>query len=129
MQLLKANTTSDIGRKILATLYNRLGSFYTTTLQEIRAIDSFKKSYDFDKDYHDSLFGIAMGYRFINPEKAINFFHKYLDSAPECDKKYYDAYYSLSNIYISKYGNTKKSERVLSHRFRRRKKAVAILLT
>ncbi|XP_063397479.1 uncharacterized protein LOC134681763 [Mytilus trossulus] len=101
---------SDIQRKILATLYNNLGSIYTITNQRFRAIDSFQNAYDIDNDDHDSLFGIAWWHRFEDPVKAINLFHKYLDSAPECSKKYYDAYYSLSDIYISIYGNTKEAK-------------------
>lgn len=95
-------------RKILATLYNHLGSLYTITEQRLRAIDSFQNSFDIDNDYHDSLFGIAYLQSFSNPDKSIILFHKYLDSAPKCDRKYYDAYYTLSLIFILVYENVTK---------------------
>ncbi|XP_052074731.1 uncharacterized protein LOC127712378 isoform X2 [Mytilus californianus] len=106
----RASAHSDIKRQILATLYNRLGSLYTITQQRIRAIDSFQKSYDIDNDQHDSLFGIAYSDRYKHPEKALQLINKYLDAAPECHKKYYDAYYTLAEIYIFFYRNKAKAE-------------------
>ncbi|CAC5383103.1 unnamed protein product [Mytilus coruscus] len=101
MKVEKADTTSDIRRQILATLFNCLGSFYTITQQRIRAIDSFEKAYNINNEDLDSLFGVAWWHCSEDPEKAIKLFNQYLDAAPECDKKYYDAFYCLSYIYLS----------------------------
>lgn len=106
----KASAKSDLKRQILSTLYNRLGSLYTITQQEVRAMDSFQKSYDIDNDQHDSLFGIAYSQRYKHPEKAVKLFHRYLDAAPDCDKKYFDAYYALAEIYILFYRNKTDAE-------------------
>lgn len=100
--------SSKFQRKNLATLYNHLGSLYTIIEQRLHAIDSFQNSFEIDNDCHDSLFVIAYCHCFSDPDKAISLFNKYLDSAPKCDRKYYDAYYSLSLIYIIVYGNITK---------------------
>ncbi|CAG2203967.1 unnamed protein product [Mytilus edulis] len=108
MKVEKADTSSDIRRQILATLFNSLGSYYSITNQRIRAIDSFEKAYNINNEDLESLFGVAWWHRSEDPEKAIKLFHQYLDAAPECDKKYYDAYYSLSYIYFSVYKDITK---------------------
>lgn len=100
LKVQEAYTTSTNRRQILNTVYTRLGSLYSTTEQKIRAKDSFQKAYDNDHGDHESLFGIAWWLWHDDPAKAIKLIHKYLNSAPECHRKYYDAYYSLSLIYI-----------------------------
>lgn len=101
---------SEIKGQIIATLYNRLGSLHTITKQKIRAIDSFQKSYDTDNSYYDSMFGLAWCYHYVHPEKSLKLFYEYLDVAPECAKKYFDAYYILVDIYVSFYGNIIKAK-------------------
>ncbi|XP_063416956.1 uncharacterized protein LOC134699280 [Mytilus trossulus] len=101
MKVREATTTSNIKHQILSKLYNTLGSFYAITDQGFRAVDSFQKAYDTDNNDYDSLFGVAWWQKEENPDEAINLFHKYLDVAPECDKKYYDAFYSLAVIYLT----------------------------
>lgn len=110
MKVQEANTTSEIRRQILNTVYTRLGSLYSTTEQKIRAKDSFQKAYDNDYGDHESLFGIAWWLWHDDPAKAIKLIHKYLNSAPECHRKYYDAYYTLSLIYIKMYRNIEKAK-------------------
>lgn len=96
---------SELKKEILKDLYFHLGIKYSVTCQEFRALDSFKKSFDLDKSNYCALFGIAYHYRNREPSEAIKLFEKYIKIAPQCDKQYDDAFYTLSVIHLMHYRN------------------------
>lgn len=91
---------SDIHRDLLIHLYFLLGSLYSNTDQEVLALDSFQKSYDLDNSNLDSLYGVAFYNFYRKFEKAESLLQKYLQLAPECDRRYYDAYYTLALVHF-----------------------------
>ncbi|CAC5390662.1 unnamed protein product [Mytilus coruscus] len=102
LKVSKKKSQSEIQRDILIDKYFLLGSLYSITDQEVRALDSFQKSYDLDNSNLDSLYGVAFYHFFRNSDKAESLLKKYLQLAPECDRRYYDAYYTLGLIHLKR---------------------------
>ncbi|VDH97848.1 Hypothetical predicted protein [Mytilus galloprovincialis] len=102
LKVSKKKHQSEIQRDILIDIFFLLGSLYSITDQEVRALDSFQKSYDLDNSNLDSLYGVAFYNFYRKFDKAESLLKKYLELAPECDKRYYDAYYTLGLIHLKR---------------------------
>lgn len=98
----KFKPQNDFRRDLLINLYFLLGSLYSNTDQEVRALDSFQKSYDLDNNNYDSLYGVAFYHFYRNSDKAESLLQKFLQLAPECNKRYNDAFYTLALIYLKR---------------------------
>ncbi|VDH97937.1 Hypothetical predicted protein [Mytilus galloprovincialis] len=98
----KTKPQPEIHRDLLIHLYFLLGSLYSNTDQEVRALDSFQKSYDIDNSNLDSLYAVAFYKYFTKSDKAESMLKKYLQLASQCHKRYYDAFYTLALIELDK---------------------------
>ena len=101
---------SNYERMVLIDTYYLLGSLYSITDQNERALDSFQKSYRLDPLNHSSLYGVACHQlENGNPDEAIKLFRKFLDIAPRCDCKYANCLYQLGSCYLKHYKNPKEA--------------------
>ena len=97
---------SNYERMILVDTYWLLGSLYSVTDQNERALDSFQKSYRLDPFNHSSLYGVAVSQmKTNNTGEAIKLFQKFLDMAPRCDGQYAKCLYQLGFCYLTFYNN------------------------
>ncbi|CAG2199359.1 unnamed protein product [Mytilus edulis] len=102
LKVSKKKPQSIIQRDILIDIHFLLGSLYSITDQEVRALDSFQKSYDLDNSNLDSLYGVAFYHFYRKTDNAESLLKKYLQLAPECDRRYYDAYYTLGLFHLKR---------------------------
>lgn len=71
--------------------------------QIVRAFDSFKKAYSYDKDDFTCLYGVAYHHPIL--AESIKLFKVFIEKAPHCHKQYFEAFYNLAFIYIRHYQN------------------------
>lgn len=93
------NASEETLLKLAVDVNFMLGSHYAITDQNIRALDSFKKSYNYDTTDLTSMYGVAFYQHFFNPNESIRLLNVFLEKAPKCHKRYYDAFYTLSFLY------------------------------
>lgn len=96
-------------RMVLISTYYLLGSMYSVTDQSERSLDSFQKCLDLDPTNIDAIYGLACQKKENDLDEAIKLYHRYLDIAPKCDKKYPNAFYQLGICYLSRYGNQQEA--------------------
>ncbi|XP_053378946.1 uncharacterized protein LOC123526439 [Mercenaria mercenaria] len=91
----------DTEKRILIDSYYLLGAKYTSTDQDVRALDAFEKCYALDETNIGALYSVAFHYMTKDPEKALKLCNKYLDMAPKCDEKYPNVHYVMGFIYAT----------------------------
>lgn len=105
-KILSQPDLSLFDKSMLMHIYELLGSIYTTTKQQIRALDCYQKWYDLDPTNRDAFYNIAINSKQRSTEKAITLLKEYIAVSPVCDKNYPNAHYFLAWFYFTEYENT-----------------------